>query len=173
MVVTDGKNFGRAWLHIRVESLDVEKLTLSDVALNSILRDASWVVREATSFTPAPIIPEPLVSKGVQFLPFAEAELNQNKPLSIYFEIYEPVREATNAEIFYRMRITDLKTDTPVMDTEPISAADYVVPGSNVGSVGLKLDTSKLATGFYRLEVQASDSAGHESEWRSAKFKIQ
>jgi hypothetical protein len=171
VVVTDGKQFGRARLPFRVEALNGTGLTVSDVALNSILRDASWVVRDAASVTPAPLVPTPLVSKNVQFLPVADAQLRKDNPLSVYFEIYKPPDLDGNA-VYYRMRITDLKTGATVMNTEPISAAEFVVPGNGVVPVGLKLNTDKLEPGTYRLEVRASDSVGRESEWRQATFTI-
>ena len=173
VVVSDGKKFGRARVSLRVGPLNGNGLTVSDVALNSILRDASWVVRDAAKFTPAPIVPTPLVSKNVQFLLVPDAEIHKNNLLSVYFEIYEPPLETADTAIYYRIRITDLKTGTTVMNTEPISAADFVVPGNNVVPVGLKVDINKLGPSSYRLEVQASDSAGRESEWREAKFTIQ
>ena len=171
VVVTDGKKFGRARLLFRVEPLNANDLTVSDVALNSILRDASWVVRDATNVTPGPIIPVPLVSKNVQFLLMPNADLHKDNPLSVYFEIYEPVPVAADTAIYYRMRITDLKTGATVMNTEPISAAEFVVPGSGVVPIGLNLDTSKLAPGPYRLEVEASDSVGRQTVWRQVCSK--
>ena len=172
VVVSDGKNFGRAQVPLRVQPLNANGLTVSDVALNSVLRDASWVVRDATNVTPAPIVPTPLVSKNVQFLPVADTQLRKDNPLSVYFEIYKLPDLDGNA-VYYRMRITDLKTGATVMNTEPISAAKFVVPGNGVVPVGLKLNTDKLEPGSYRLEVQASDSAGRESGWRAANFNIQ
>ena len=172
VVVSNGKNFGRAQAPFQVEPLTANGITVSDLALNSILRDASWVVRDATNVTPAPIVPTPLISKNVQFLPVADTQLRKDNPLSVYFEIYKLPDLDGNA-VYYRMRITDLKTGATVMNTEPISAAKFVVPGNGVVPVGLKLNTDKLEPGSYRLEVQASDSAGRESGWRAANFNIQ
>ena len=187
VLVTDGKDFGRAYATLRVEPLNAQGLTVSDVLLDSILRDASLIVRDAAQITPDPLIPAPLVSKmvmpgpvaeapalvqEVQFLPFPYALIVRGNPLSVYFEIYKPAPDASDAAIHYRVRITDLETDATVMNTEPTSAADYVIPGSSVVPIGLKLDTNNLRPGLYRLEVQASDSAGHKSEWKQASFVI-
>jgi hypothetical protein len=98
--------------------------------------------------------------------------LRKHEPLSIYFEIYEPLLERQTIAVWYRLRITDLNTGGPVMNTEPISTADWVVAGNTVIPIGLKLATEKLNRGSYKVEVQASDSAGHESEWRATKFNI-
>lgn len=172
VVVSDGNNFGGVRVPFRVEPLSADELAVSDIVSNSILRDSSWVVRDATSLTPAPIIPAPLVSKNVQFLPVAGAQLGKRSPLSVYFEIYEPLLETQATAVSFRVKVTDLKTSSLVMDTEPMSAADWVVPGNAVIPIGLKLATEKLDAGSYRLEIQASDSAGRQTEWRQTTFVI-
>jgi hypothetical protein len=75
-------------------------------------------------------------------------------------------------DVYYRIRITDRRTGALVMNTEPMSAADWVLPGNVVIPIGLKLATEKLERGSYRLELQASDSAGRQTEWRQADFAI-
>jgi hypothetical protein len=173
VVVSDGKHFGRAQVPLRVEGFDGRQLTISDVVLAGIARDASWVAREAASVSPAPVIPAPLVSKNVQFFPAVGMSLPRRSPLSLYFEIYEPLLENEKPAVYYRVRIANLKTGSLVMNTGPMSAADWVQPGNVVLPIGLKLATDKLKKGSYRLEVQASDSAGRESEWRQAIFTIE
>jgi hypothetical protein len=74
--------------------------------------------------------------------------------------------------VYYQLRITDLKSGSLVMNTGPMSAADWVVPGNAVIPIGLKIDTEKLKAGTYKLEVQASDSAARQSELRHASFMI-
>jgi hypothetical protein len=88
MAVTDGKKFGRATVPLRVQPLNAGALAVSNLVLNSILRDASWILRDATDVAPEPIIPSPLVSKNVQFLPVPDTQLFKGNPLSVYFEIY-------------------------------------------------------------------------------------
>lgn len=187
VVVSDGKHFGRARVPLRVEPLDAQGLTVSDIALNSTLRDATWIVRDATSVAPAPIVPSPLVSKStggtpvpgvapgsdnVQFLPVPNARVPKDNPLSIYFEIYEPLVEPRTTAVSFSLRITDLSSGSLVMNTGPMGAAHWVVPGSAVIPIGLKLAIVKLPKGSYRLEIQASDSAGQQSEWREAQFNV-
>ena len=172
VVVTDGKNFGRARVPLRVEPFDGRQLTISDLAVGAILRDSSWVVRDAASVSPAPLVPTPLVSKNVQFFPAIDASLRKHNPLSFYLEIYEPLLETGDPAVYYQLRITDLKSGSLVMNTGPMSAADWVVPGNAVIPIGLKIDTEKLKAGTYKLEVQASDSAARQSELRHASFMI-
>jgi hypothetical protein len=173
VVVTDGKKFGRAQMPLRVEPLDTQALTVSDLVLSSILRDSSWIVRDAAQVTPDPLVPAPLVSKNVEFLPVADVQVRNRIPLSVYFEIYEPLLNTNKVDVSYSLKITDRKTDSLVMNTGPMSAAGWVVPGNAVIPIGLKLAIEKLPPGPYRIELQASDSAGRESEWRQADFIIE
>ncbi len=173
VVVSDGKNFGRARVRLRVQPLQAGALAISDLVTSRFLRDSSWVLRDAGSVSPAPVVPTPLVSKKVQFFPAVDASVPRHNPLSLYFEIYEPLLDANKVDVSYSLKIANLKTGSLVMNTGPMSAADWVVPGNVVVPIGLKLAIEKLPKGSYRLEIQASDSAGRRTEWRQANFTIQ
>ena len=173
VVVSDGHKFGQAQIPLRVEPIDSQALTISDLALNGVLRDASWLVREAALVSPAPLVPSPLVSKHAQFMPVPDARLPKKSSLPLYSEIYEPLLADRSAEVYFRMKITDLKEGTLVVNTGPTSAAQCVIPGNVVIPIALNVETEKLQSGRYKIEVQASDSAGRTTEWRMAKFAIQ
>jgi len=174
VVASDGEYFGRARMPLHVEPLTPEHLMVSDVVIAGVVRYGGWVLREATDVSPAPVVPNPLVSKDSQYYPDSDQppRLHKHTPLYIYFEIYEPQVETDGTSVYFQWRITDEKTGATVMSTDRQSAADWVVPGNEVIPIGLKLDTEKLNKGSYDLEVQASDSAGHQSEWRAAKFDV-
>ncbi len=173
VVVSDGHKFGQARMPLRVEAIDSQALTVSGLALNGILRDASWILRDAGVVSPAPLVPAPLVSKHAQFIPVPDAQLPKKSSLPLYFEIYEPLLADRSAEVYFRMRITDLEDGTLVVDAGPTSAAQCVIPGNVVIPIALNVDTEKLQSGEYKIEIQASDSAGRATEWRMAKFEIQ
>jgi hypothetical protein len=173
VVVSDGHKFGQARMPLRVEPIDGQALTISDIALNGILRDASWLLREAAEVSPAPVVPAPLVSKHAQFIPVPDARLPKKSSLPLYFEIYEPLLADRSTEVYFRMKITDPKDGSLVMNAGPTSAAECVTPGNVVIPIALKVDTDKLPSGSYKIEVQVSDSAGRTTDWRMAKFEIQ
>jgi len=173
VVVSDGHKFGQARMPLRVRGIDSQALTISDLAVNGILRDASWVLRDVAWVAPAPLLPAPLVSKQAQFIPVPGARIPKKASLPLYFEIYEPLLADRSPETDFRMKITDLKDGTAVMNAGPTSAAQCVTPGNVAIPIALNVDTAKLPSGQYKIEVQASDSAGRTTEWRSAKFEIQ
>jgi hypothetical protein len=172
VLVSDGTSVGRAQIPLHVETLNGHQLAISDVVLGGIVRDASWVPREVASVYPAPIIPTPLVSKGVQFFPSTDNRVPRQAPVSFYFEIYEPLLETQTTAVSFSVKITNLKSNSLAMDTGPLSAAEWVVPGNAVIPIGLKLNIKKLKRGSHRLEIQASNSEGRVSEWRQATFEI-
>ncbi len=173
IIVSDGKNFGRARLPFHVEHFANKRLNLSDIVLAGIVRDSSWVLLDAASVAPLPVVPTPLVSKNLQFLPDVDPNLQGKASLTLYFEIYEPLVQTQIPAVYYQLRITDLKTGSLVLNTGPMSAAKWLIPQNTVIPVGLKIDTGKLKKGSYRLEVQSSDSAGRKSGWRQAIFTIE
>ncbi len=172
VVVADGQRIGQAQMPLRVNPIDDQAFTISDIALNGILRDASLLLQEAAFVSPAPLLPTPLVSKQLQFIPAPDAKVQKGSSSSLYFEIYEPLLADRSAEVHFRIKITDLKTGSLVVNTEPTSGAQYVIPGNEVIPIALRVDTAKLRSGSYEIAIQASDSTGRESEWRTAKFEI-
>jgi hypothetical protein len=70
------------------------------------------------------------------------------------------------------MRIIDLKTGEVLSDSQPVSATPYMKAGSSVIPVGRGMDIGKLPIGSYRLDVQATDSTGKSTAWRSANFTV-
>ncbi len=130
VVVSDGSRFGQARAPLRVNPIDSQALSISDIALNGILRDASLLLQDVAIVSPAPVLPTPLVSKEVQFIPEAEAKLKKKGSLPLYFEVYEPLLADRSAEVYFRLKITDLKTGSLVVNGEQMSAARYVIPGN-------------------------------------------
>ena len=173
-VTGDWYNSGSAQTPLHVEAYDPHRLLMSDLVMGGVVRSAEWVPRDAASVAPAPIIPTPLVSKDLEYLPDSQPQAGAGKgtPLYLYFEIYEPQLEGQSATVYYRWRVIDQKTGSTVMNNEPMSAADWTVPGSTVVPIGLKINVDKLQPGAYRVEMQASDSAGQKSAWRAAKFNV-
>jgi hypothetical protein len=173
VVVSDGKSIGQARVPLHVEPFDSHRLMISDVVFGEVVRDASWVVRDAAEVSPAPIIPSPLVSNKVEVFPATNTSFPKSDHLPLYFELYEPQRIDQNTAVSFTVRVTDLKSGSVVMNMERINTADWVQPGHAVIPIGMKLPTAKLKKGSYRLEVRASDSAGRVSEWREATFTLE
>lgn len=173
VVVSDGKNFGRATLPLQVEKFDGRRLSISDIVLSNSFRPASALLEDEAAVSPAPLVPTPLVSKDVQFFPAASSRFSKKRATSVYFELYEPLLETQNPSVSFEMRITDSKTGEVKMNTGPMSAAAWVQPGNAVIPIAVSVAIERLITGSYTLEVQASDSAGRTTDRRAVNFSVE
>ena len=105
--------------------------------------------------------------------PTGNTHFKKGGTLYTYFEIYEPLIEGQSpAGVQIKIRIIDLKAGEATSDSQPISAAPYVKAGSSIIPVGRGMDISKLPIGSYWLDVQATDSTGKSTPWRSANFTV-
>ncbi len=173
IVVSDGKkNFGRARVPLRVERFGGEGLSISDIALSDIFRNASEILEDAAVVSPAPLIPTPLVSKDAQFFPAVDSRFKSGSAVSLYFEIYEPLLEKQDLPVYFEMRVTNLKSGELKVNTGPMSADKWIQPGNAVIPIAVELAMKMLPKGSYKLEVRASDSAGRVTPWRQADFTV-
>jgi hypothetical protein len=116
----------------------------------------------------------PLVSKDIEFKPTADARFKKGQTLYSYFEVYEPsVGGQSPATVQVQMRIADRKTGEVMSDSAPVSATPYVKAGNPVIPIGRGMDIRGLPIGSYRLDVQATDSTGQSTAWRTANFTIE
>jgi hypothetical protein len=150
LVVSDGKKqFGRARVPLHVETFEGHQLAISDVVLSSSPRDATKAIDDAVIVSPEPVIPTPLVSKDVEFIPDIETHIRKHTRLPIYFEIYEPLLKRQATEVYMHFRLTDTKTGRVVMDPGRLSAARWASPGNPVISIGSSMSTDQLKKGHY------------------------
>lgn len=178
IAVSDGQSFGRAEIPLTVDAFDPKELAISSVSLCKRIDDVSasghasvlpgaWTARLPGNYVP-------LVSDGVEFKPTANTRFKKGETLYIYFQVYEPLLAGpTSATAQIKVRVVDLKTGEVDSDSQPISAMPYVIAGSPVIPIGRGIDISKLPRGLYRLEVQAADSAGKNTRWRTVDFAVE
>jgi hypothetical protein len=93
----------------------------------------------------------------------------------VYFELYEPLLSVPQSEpvsVKFQMSIADAKTGAVLTKTE-LNAASWIQQGKSTIPIAVKPMLDKLAPGNYRLEVQASDSAGRSTPLRAAELSIE
>jgi len=172
VVLSDGEKFGRAEAPLAVDTYDGKTLALSSVLLCNRFRDAHVAAVEAAAanFAPQYI---PLVSKGTQVTPTGDTRFKAGDPLIPYFEIYEPLLVAAPATaVQAHIKIVDATTGQ-LRDDFAVDAAPFEQPGKWAIPIARQIATDKMARGAYRLEVQASDSAGRTTTVRTASFSIE
>jgi hypothetical protein len=173
VVLSDGAKFGRAVTPLSIDSWDGKQLAISSIALCKRFRDAGAAAQEAAAANLAPQY-VPLVSRGVQVTPAADTRFNRGEHLIAYFEVYEPLlSQQPGTQVQAHMRIVDAKNGQIKEEYRPMDAAPYRRPGSTMIPIGDELIVSQLPKGDYRLEVQATDSAGRSTPWRTASFTLE
>lgn len=176
VVLGDGTSFGRAELPLTVSGYDRNDLAISSVSLCKQVTDVSvqnasvlpgaWKTKTLRNYVP-------LVSRDVEFEPTRNTQFKKGSTLYTYFEIYEPLVEGQSpAAVQFQIRIVDVKTGELRADSRPISATPYMKAGSSIIPVGRGMDIDELPAGSYRLDVQATDSTGKSTAWRSATFTV-
>jgi hypothetical protein len=163
-----------------VDNYDGKELAISKVAICKQIQDVSTESPESPVQLPGYRTTElrgnyvPLVSRNVEFKPTGNTRFKKGETLYTYFEVYEPsLAGQSPATVEIQMRVVDLKTGKVENGSQPISATPYVKPGSPVIAIGRGIDISKLPKGLYRLDVQATDSAGKSTPRRMANFTVE
>lgn len=172
IVLSDGESFGRAEKHVKIESHDREGLSLSSIILCNRYRDAhvAGVETSVANFVPQYV---PMVSKGIHLAPAGDSDFKTGEPLIPYFEIYRREADGTSTtQIQVHLRIIDANNGRTVKDFPAVDAGPYVQPGRTIIPIAREVPVAELPRGEYRLEVQASDSAGRNTPWRASNFTI-
>jgi len=172
----DGK-LGLAQLPLTVDNYDHKRLAVSGIAFCKryhVQKDQVLIKPESQVGPPTMLLElDPLVSKGIEFTPTGDTRFAKSDHLIAYFEIYEPLlTDAPSTSVRFQMRITDEKTGEVKTDTGLRTADSFVQPGKTVIPISEQVAITELPSGNYRLEVQASDSTGDKTEWRTTSFTV-
>jgi hypothetical protein len=173
VVLSDGENFGRVDVPLRIDSYDGKQLAISSVVLSNRFRDAKVAAEEAAAVNLAPAY-VPLVSKGFQFTPAAYTRFKSTDHLTSYFEVYKPlVTEQPATQVQAHVKIVDAQTGQTRFQFAPIDATSFERRGTTTLAVAGDLPLSQLPKGDYLVEAQATDSAGRTTPMRTATFTIE
>ena len=114
-----------------------------------------------------------LISKGIEFTPTADTRFSKDTILYAYFEVNDPrLAGQSGLTIQVDLRILDAKSGRVKVVFQPVDAAPYIKEDSSLIRIGREIPLAGLPSGAYRLEVQATDSAGKSTARRTASFTI-
>lgn len=169
VVLSDGKKFGRIDIPLSAESYDKKPLDLSSVALCKRFHKVNPPAY-TDGILPSKLVP--LVSKGMEFTPTADATFKKQDPLFAYFEVHAPRHtDGAAANVQFRLRITNATGELKI-DGGLRPATEFLQSGRPVIPIVQQIAIGDLPKGNYRLEVQASDSTGNRTPWHAATFTI-
>jgi hypothetical protein len=170
IVLTDGKNFGRAEAEFRVENCNPKHPAISEIMLGRRFRSESlhqMPPQPANGSAPA------LVSQSIDSVPTADAIFPRNSMLHCYFDLYAP-GESPHGDVSVQLRILakGSRHQTAAMQLAPFAAAPYAVAGSPIIAVGRSIDLKGLPKGKYQLQAQVTSPSGALTLSRTANFQI-
>lgn len=170
VLTAGGQKFGKVEAPLNVTPFNGKRFSLSGLALCKHMQPVS----QMTAQLDTDLLEErtPLVVKGTEFVPSANHNFARNENVGLYLEVYEPAKLRSYDKVGVTLNVIDPKTHQQVFTTDTILVNEFIVKGSPVIPVALKLPLDKLQPGSYRLEAQARDSIGHASPVRSVNFKL-
>jgi VWFA-related protein len=162
-----GENRGKVAVPLAVDAYQPAQFALSGLVLSRqygpatdprLHTDAIWTADRT-----------PLIVDGMRLVPSGSNVFQKEEKPAVYAEIYEPDAAVT---LSLAMRIVDRKTGEQKLDTGVLAIP---IPQGRTGSavpLAKRVPIDGLPPGLYRLELDASDSAG-KSAHRAADFEIE
>lgn len=172
IVLSDDVNFGRAQSSIKVDGFDVTQLAISEIALAKRFRAAPKMSPGSLPTRPGSYMP--LTGEGIEITPTSDSGFKKGKLLYVYFEVYEPQKPDSGSKpLQAHFRVLEANTGKVIKAFQSEIAVPDAKPGNPAIPVAERIDTGKLRTGSYRLEVQATDSTGNSTPLRATNFTIE
>ena len=168
LIITDGEKFGRTEASFSVPDFGKKGLAISGIALCKRYHTPSPNEKGPTR---APQYAR-LIFDGKEFTPAGSTHFKANEEVMVYLEIYGSSNGVDpRQKLFLEMKINNTVNNQLVVGTglRPLTSADA---SKTVIPMVWQMAANKLPPGIYRVEIQASDSTGNKSEWRSASFVL-
>jgi hypothetical protein len=118
----------------------------------------------------------PLVTQGVQIIPFGSNKFSKAQPVLFYTEVYEPLLlnpdPNNKPAIGLQIRVLDRKTKEEKFSTGLMKLDISGVSNNPTVPLAERIPLDTIAAGQYTVEVQARDSAGKLAT-RTADFDLE
>lgn len=165
-----GEGFAKLEKPLQIDAYDGSKFTLGGVVLSSSIQR----VDEISTEVDATLLEDrkPLIVKGTQITPAASYQFKKTDNIMLYSELYEPLLKTDpGIKIAAGYRIFD-STNKEVLFTGGVALDMYVEKGNPVVPFALKVDSSKLPPGSYRLVLLAVDGKNNQAPQRPVYFSV-
>ncbi len=167
-----GQSFGKYEMPLSIEPYDGKKFTLSGLALSNTVQK----VADSGTDLDAVLMEDrtPLIVRDYEIVPSGSNHFKKTDKTVIYTQIYEPRLSAANPPaVRIGYRIVDPKTGKQMMASGAIETDTFIVKGSPVIAMGLKVPFDVLPPGSYRLDMQAGEVGGERTPVRSVNFVVE
>jgi VWFA-related protein len=166
-----GEGFAKMETPLKIDAFDGNRFMLSGVVLSTSVQKVDEIPTEVD----ATLLEDrkPLIVKGMQITPAASYQFKKTDTIMLYSELYEPLlKTEPTTKVATGYRIYD-STNKEVFFTGAIPMDGFVEKGNPVVPFALRVDTSKLAPGSYRLVLLAVDGKNNQAPQRPVEFAVQ
>lgn len=152
----------------RIGSFETD-FTIPDLK-STPLKLSSIVMASQLQAAPKKDTGNPLVRNGEEIVPSVTRVFSANQHLYLYFEVYDPAREAApetsttkdkNAKPGVRLmsNVSFFQGEAKAYETPMVNVQDITVPGRKAAVFQLEVRLSQLKPGFYTAQVNIIDDA--------------
>lgn len=164
-----GQNFSKYEMPLNIDSYDGKSFSLSGIALTKHLERVSDLGGALDEDLLADHTP--LVVHQMEVIPSGSYRFSKKDKVALYAQIYQPSAAGANAAALrVAYQVVDVKTGKPVFATGTIDASGFVEKGNPVIPLALVIPIDTLASGSYRVELQAGEVGGASSPVRTVEF---
>jgi VWFA-related protein len=165
-----GQGFAKMESPLHIDPYDGNKFTLGGVVLSSSVQK----VDEIPTDVDAMLLEDrkPLIIKGMQITPAASYQFKKTDNVTLYSELYEPLLKTDPAtKVAAGYRIFD-SSNKEVFFTGGVSMESFIEKGNPVVPFALRVDTTKLQPGTYKLVLLAIDGNNNQAPQRPVEFTV-
>ncbi len=166
-----GEGFAKLETPLKIDTYDGNRFMLGGVVLST----SAQRVDEIPTEMDATLLEDrkPLIVKGMQITPAANYQFKKTDSVTLYSELYEPLlKTEPTTKVATGYRIFDAN-NKEVLFTGAVPMDGFVEKGNPVVPFALRVDTSKLAPGSYRLVLLAVDGKNNQAPQRPVDFSVQ
>jgi len=165
-----GEGFAKMEMPLRIDAYDGTKFTLGGIVLSSTTQPVDQIPTEVD----ATLLEDrkPLIVNGIQITPAASYAFKKSDWVTLYSEAYEPLLKTESTKVLTGYRIFDKNTNKEVYFTGGVPMDPFITKGNPVIPFALKVDTTKLAPGSYRLVLLAVDGKNMQAPQRPVEFTL-
>ena len=168
-----GSSFGKIETPLNIDPW-ASQFGLSGLALSKQIRQQAAMAQGLD----ASLIEDrvPLITQGVQVIPFGSNKFSKTEPVLFYAEIYEPLLQSDDPknkpQVGITIRVLDRKTKDQKFTTG-LMRLEFSDKGDNPTiPIAERVPLDTIAAGQYTVELQARDTAG-KTATRTADFDLE
>lgn len=166
------KSFGKVENGLHVLPFDGKKISLSSIVLSrNIVKVSDLDTALDSEFLEDH---KPLITRGLQVVPTANAQFKKSETAAAYIEVYDPLLAGDKPpQLGLEFRLMDMKTGKPKVDVAIMDTKDLIKAGNPIVPIAVKLPLETLDPGTYRVDLRAQDSVGNSTDFRIAEFQVE